>query len=61
MADQTIGVARIEITADGTGALDATAKVKAGIEGMSKDAQAAYSKLTAAQKRSYGGCQKFRV
>ena len=55
---EVIGTARIDITADGTGALDATAKVKAGIEGMSRDAQAAYSKLTAAQKRSYDSLRR---
>jgi hypothetical protein len=51
MADQVIGTARIDITADGTGALDAVAKVKAGIAGMSQDAQAQYSRLSAAEKR----------
>lgn len=53
MPTEVIGVARIDITADPSGAIDAAAKVKAGIASMSKDAQAQYQQLTAAGKRHY--------
>lgn len=51
MADETIGVARIDITGDASGIDAATAKAKASIASMSKDAQAEYSRLSAAEKR----------
>lgn len=51
MADQVIGTARIDITASSEGVEAATAKAKASISSMSKDAQAQYSRLSAAEKR----------
>ncbi|WP_368655385.1 phage tail tape measure protein [Castellaniella ginsengisoli] len=51
MADQVIGTARIDITANSEGVEAATAKAKASISSMSKDAQAQYYKLSAAEKR----------
>lgn len=58
MPDQVIGTARINITADSSGALKAAAQVKSGFADMSKDAQAQYSKLTAAQKRNYDSLRR---
>jgi lambda family phage tail tape measure protein len=49
--DQAIGVARIDITGSSEGLDAATAKAKASVASMSKDAQAQYSRLSAAEKR----------
>lgn len=51
MADETIGTARIDITGDASGIEAAAAKAKSSIASMSKDAQAEYSRLSAAEKR----------
>jgi len=51
MADEVIGVARIDITGSSEGIDAAAARAKASISSMSKDAQAQYSKLSAAEKR----------
>uniref|UniRef100_UPI00333EB014 phage tail tape measure protein n=1 Tax=Castellaniella defragrans TaxID=75697 RepID=UPI00333EB014 len=51
MADQTTATGRIDLTADASGVEAAVARAKASIAGMSKDAQAQYSKLSAAEKR----------
>lgn len=48
---EVIGTARIDITSDASGVEAATAKAKASIASMSKDAQAQYSRLSAAEKR----------
>lgn len=51
MAEQVIGTARIDITASSEGVEAAAAKAKASIASMSKEAQAQYSQLSAAEKR----------
>ncbi len=52
---EVIGTARIDITSDASGVEAATAKAKASIASMSKDAQAQYSRLSAAEKRRIDG------
>jgi len=51
MAEEVIGVARIDIVGNAEGVEAATAKAKASVASMSKDAQAQYSRLSAAEKR----------
>ncbi len=51
MAEQVIGTARIDIEANAEGVEAATAKAKASIASMSKDAQAEYQRLSSAEKR----------
>ena len=51
MPDQVIGTARIDIVGNAEGIEAATAKAKASVASMSKDAQAQYSRLSAAEKR----------
>ncbi len=52
---EVIGTARIDITSDASGVEAATAKAKASIASMSKDAQAQYSRLSAAEQRRIDG------
>lgn len=51
MAEQTIGTARIDITASAEGVEAAAAKAKRSISDLSKDAQIQYDRLTAAERR----------
>lgn len=51
MEGQTIATARIDITANAQGVEAATAKAKASLSSMSKDAQAEYQRLSGAEKR----------
>lgn len=51
MEGQTIATARIDITANAQGVEAATAKAKASLASMSKDAQAEYQRLSGAEKR----------
>ncbi|MFA7523423.1 MAG: phage tail length tape measure family protein [Halothiobacillaceae bacterium] len=51
MAEQTIGTARIDITASAEGVEAAAAKAKRSISDLSKDAQLQYDRLTAAERR----------
>lgn len=51
MAEEAIGVAKIYLTGDSSGIDGAVSRAKASISSMSKDAQAQYSRLSAAEKR----------
>jgi len=48
---EVVGVARIDLTGDASGVEAAVARAKKSIDSMSREAQAHYSKLSAAEKR----------